>query len=243
MMWKGLILDTSTNPLNPGEKREPLGADEAYVTTLTGDCEAWSYYLDTVLNANDFMPRKSIFKTSLGTVIHRVKFFEGTEMEVRMRHDGIRGRIDAYDPVRKIIYEIKTTENDKVKYPEINPHHNNQALLYWAGKYLSEDVLARQAFVTYIVIPREQIVPLEVKLSKKTPSVAALEDVWQKALEKKDLLVACRKAKMVPPCAWGTWNCDYCGFNRKCVMDAPYFMDHPYYKNKQDETKDVFEET
>ena len=236
MAWKGLLLDARSNPDNPDEVRKLLGEDEAYVSSLTSECLRWAYYQDKFRSEND-MNLTSIFKTSIGTIVHRTKFFENVEMEGRVNHEGVRGRFDAYDPVKKIIYEVKTTKNDKIKYAKPNDHHIKQVLIYWALKYKMTGEIATQAFLLYVVFPRERLVAFEVKLPKRKNQTVeeALETIWQKTLERKNLLCACRKAGIPPEPKWGTWGCDYCGFNERCIITAPYFIEHPYMTNERED--------
>jgi hypothetical protein len=239
MAWKGLLLDARSNPENPEEEHAPLGEDEAYVTSLTSDCIRWAYYQDK-LPTSGTMNLTSVFKTSIGTLVHRAKFFENTIMEQRVNHEGIRGRIDGYDPNRKIIYEVKTTESDKIKYAKPNEHHVQQVLIYWALKYKMVGEVARQAFLLYVVFPRQRIVAFEVKLPKKRNQTdeEALEEIWQSTIRRKNLLCACRKAVIPPEPTWGTWNTDYCNFNEQCILDSPYFETHCSAKGEPDDEVD-----
>lgn len=241
MMWKGLLVDARSNPDNPDEVRKPLGEDEAYVSSLTSDCLRWAYYQDKFRGEAD-MNLTSIFKTSIGTIVHRTKFFDNVVMEGRVNHEGVRGRFDAYDPDKKIIYELKTTKSDKVKYAKANDHHVKQVLIYWALKYKMTGEVANQAFLCYVVFPRERLIVFEVKLPKRKNQTVeeALETIWQKTLEKKNLLCACRKAGIPPEPKWGTWGTDYCAFNERCIMATPYFVGQSCMtKEKEDDGEKV----
>jgi hypothetical protein len=227
MAWKGLLVDARTDPDNPDTVRIPLGDDEVYVSSLTSDCLRWAYYKDK--EGFQGMNLTSIFKTSIGTILHRTKFFDNVVMEGRVNHEGIRGRLDSYDPDRKILYEVKTTKNDKIKYPKPNDHHVAQALIYMALLYKMKGIIANQAFLLYVVFPSERLIAFEVKLpkGKNQTDMEALEKIWEKTLAKKDLLVACRKAGIPPEPTWGTWGTNYCEFNEKCVMDSPWHVKLP----------------
>jgi CRISPR/Cas system-associated exonuclease Cas4 (RecB family) len=224
MAWKGLLLDARTDPDNPDYVRKPLGEDEVYVSSLTSDCPRWAYYKDK--EGFSGMNLTSIFKTSIGTILHRTKFFENAEMEGRVNHEGIRGRLDSYDPARNILYEVKTTKNDKVKYPKPNDHHVSQVLIYWALMYKMKGIIANQAFLLYVVFPAERLLAFEVKLPKRKnqTDAEALEQIWEKTIAKKELLCACRKVGIPPEPVWGKWGCNYCEYNEDCIMNSPYHI-------------------
>lgn len=234
MAWKGLLVDART-PDNPDEERIPLGEDEAYVSSLTGECPRWAYYKDKKDKVD--MSLTSIFKTSIGTIVHRAKFFDNVIQEGRINHEGIRGRFDGYDPDREIIYEVKTTENDKIKYPKPNDHHVAQVLIYWALLYKMKGIVAKQAFLLYVVFPKQRLIAFEVKLPMKkgqTPE-EVLERVWENTCAKKDLLVACRKAGIPPEPKWGTWSTNYCEFNESCILDGPWHTATPCQTKEKDD--------
>jgi len=222
MAWKGLLVDARTDPDNPDIERIPLGDDEVYVSSLTSDCSRWAYYKDK--EGYGGMSLTSLFKTSIGTILHRTKFFENAIMEGRVNYQGIRGRLDSYDPQRNILYEVKTTKNDKIKHPRPNDHHVAQVLIYWALMYKMKGIIVSQAFLLYVVFPAERLVAFEVKLPKRKNQTdeEALESIWQKTLAKKELLCACRKAGIAPEPTWGEWGCNYCDFNEECVMESPF---------------------
>jgi len=227
MAWKGMVIDAKTDPENPDAVRIPLGEDECYVSSLTGDCPRWAYYKDK--KGERDMNLTSLFKTSIGTIVHRTKFFDNAVMEGRINFEGIRGRFDGYDPDKRIIYEVKTTKNDKIKYPKPNEHHVAQVLIYWALLYKMKGIIARQAFLLYVVFPRERLVAFEVKLPMKKGQTEeeVLEEIWEKNLAKKNLLIACRKAGIPPEPKWGTWSTDYCEFNESCIMDSMFHQTVP----------------
>jgi len=221
MAWKGMLIDARTDPDNPDYVRKPLGENEAYVSSLTGDCARWSYFNDKIKTD---MSLTSIFKTSIGTLLHRTKFFENAEMEGRVNHEGVRGRLDSYDPIRNIMYEVKTTKADMVKKGRSYPHHAHQVLIYWALMYKMKGIIPKQSFLLYVSFPVERLIAFEVKLPRKKGQTdeQALEDIWAKTLAKKEMLCACRKAGIAPPPTWGTWGCGYCSHNESCVMTNPY---------------------
>ncbi len=235
MAWKGMLIDARTDPDNPDAVRIPLGEDEAYVSSLTSDCPRWAFYKERKGYAD--MNLTSIFKTSIGTILHRTKFFENVIMEGRVNHQGVRGRLDSYDADRKILYEVKTTENDKIKYPKPNSHHIAQVLIYRALLYKMKGIIAKQAFLLYVVFPKKRLIAFEVKLPKRKnqTDAEALEDIWEKTLAKKDLLCACRKAGIPPEPTWGTWGTEYCAFNESCIMDSPWHKALPCQTMEKDE--------
>jgi len=173
-----------------------------YVTDICYDCLRFAYYLNKY---GEYKSRKDVITLFIGKAVHTIPVFKVNEL--RLEWNGIVGRIDDYDPERKILLEKKTCR----KIPEKPLEHHVKQVEYYKVLMEENGYKVERCFIAYLDIYNSKLEVFEVRSR-------ASEIVKKEMLEKKEkLLRALLLSK--PPERKVSWLCDYCPFFNICMRE------------------------
>jgi len=173
------------------------------VTALIYECMRRAYYQLTIPERS-ISPQGAV-RAWVGRECHKTDILGG-EMELSLEWEGITGRIDEYDPERKLLLDKKTT---RVIPREPWSHHITQCEYY---KILLEENErpVDEGVLCYINVDNGTIQNYPVRFRNS-------EEIKKEMLEKKRTLQECLNSGILPPRKIRTWDpgginivCSYC---------------------------------
>jgi len=177
------------------------------VTALVYDCLRRAYY-NAVVPEEIIDPAGKI-RVWVGKKLHETRIFPVHELELEWR--GIHGRIDEYDPERKLLVDKKTTR----KIPREPYEHHVKQLLFYKVLMEHNGYPVEKAAVLYIDVNSTDVVAYPVDLSTGFD----MEAVEKEMLEKAEKLRKALKSGILPPRSM-SWLCHYgCSFFSWCFLN------------------------
>jgi len=183
------------------EKHHPIS-----VTALVYDCLRRAYY-NAVVPEEIIDPAGKI-RVWVGKKLHETQVFPVHELELEWR--GIHGRIDEYDPERKLLVDKKTTR----RIPKEPYEHHAKQLLFYKVLMEHNGYPVEKATVLYIDVNSTDVVAYPVDLSAGFD----MEAVEKEMLGKADKLKKALKSGILPPRSM-SWLCHYCSFFSWCFLN------------------------
>ena len=176
------------------------------VTALVYDCLRRAYY-NAVVPEEIIDPAGKI-RVLVGKKLHETQVFPVHELELEWR--GIHGRIDEYDPERKLLVDKKTTR----KIPREPYEHHIKQLLFYKVLMEHNGYPVKKAAVLYIDVNSTDVVAYPVDLSAGFD----MEAVEKEMLEKAGRLRRALKSGILPPRSM-SWLCHYCAYFSWCFLN------------------------
>ena len=175
------------------------------VTALVYDCLRRAYY-NAVVPEEIIDPAGKI-RVWVGKKLHETPIFPVHELELEWH--GIHGRIDEYDPERRLLMDKKTTRHIPKEPYE---HHVKQLLFY---KVLMEHsgYPVEKAVVLYIDVNSTDVAAYPVDLQNYD-----MKAVEEEMLEKAEKLRRALKSGILPPRKM-SWLCGYCVYFGWCFLN------------------------
>ena len=172
-------------------------------------CLRRGYYTATIPGV---MGSVGQIKVWIGRKLHETSIYPKSEMELEYTKDGVtvHGRIDEYDPEKRLLIEKKSTW-----YTPDKPykHHIKQLLMY---KLLLEKngFPVERGILLYIGVDRARATAYPVDLNS-----VLTEEIEKEMFEKAGKLKKALKMGILPPREVG-WFCQgYCSFLSMCFSD------------------------
>ncbi len=183
------------------------------VTSLCFPCARRSV-IELLTGGERAMDPASLIRVWVGKMCHQTRVLgAGAEKELELQWEGIYGRVDEYDPATGTLLDIKTTRS----VPQSPREHHVRQVEYYAVLLAKSGRPVGEAFILYADVDSAYVKVYPVPLRP-------LEEVEREMLEKKNRILECARAGVLPPREVSFWEeggrrtvCEYCGVTSLCL--------------------------